>query len=327
MKRLLEWFLLAGVAVCVPSARGEDKVIRLGIIGLDTSHVTAFTNYLNDSKNATGCRVVAAFPGGSPDFPSSATRLEGFTKQLRERHNVEMVGTIEELCTKVDGILLESLDGRPHLDQAKRVIAAKKPFFVDKPVAHNLADTIEIFRLAREANVPCWSSSSLRYAKGVVDARSNKQLGDILGCDVYGSSSWTEFHPDLYLYGIHAVEPLFTVMGPGCEQVRRLKTEGADLVIGTWKGGRIGTFRDLRGGKTPGMAVIYGEKGSVVGQSAGYNPLLVEIVKFFKTGKPPVSAEETIEIYAFMSAADESKARGGQPVLLADVIERAKGKR
>src|SRR5262245_39493700 len=185
MKRILGWALLVGVAVCVPAARGDDKVFRLGIIGLDTSHVTAFTNYLNDSKNATGCRVVAAFPGGSPDFPSSANRLEGFTKQLRERHNVEMVGTIEELCTKVDGILLESLDGRPHLDQAKRVIAAKKPFFVDKPVAHNLADAIEIFRLAREAGVPCWSSSSLRYAKGVIDARSNVQLGKILGCDVY----------------------------------------------------------------------------------------------------------------------------------------------
>jgi predicted dehydrogenase len=238
-----------------------------------------------------------------------------------------MVNSIEELCAKVDGVLLESVDGRPHLDQAKRVIAAKKPLFVDKPVANDLAGVIEIFRLAKENNVPCWSSSSLRYGKGIIDARANEQLGTVVGCDIFGSSSWTQHHPDLYLYGIHAVEPLFTIMGPGCEQVRRVKTGGADLVIGVWKGGRVGTFRDLRGGKSPATAVIYGTKGSALGQSAGYGPLLVEIVKFFKTGKPPVSAEETIEIYAFMSAADESKARGGEAVSVTDVIERAKAKR
>jgi predicted dehydrogenase len=328
MKRALVWMVLAGVSLgSPPPARAAEAVIRLGMIGLDTSHVIAFTTYLHDPKNATGCRVVAAFPGGSPDFPASATRVEAFTRQMRERFGVEMVNSIEELCAKVDGVLLESVDGRPHLDQAKRVIAAKKPLFVDKPVANDLAGVIEIFRLAKENNVPCWSSSSLRYGKGIIDARANEQLGTVVGCDIFGSSSWTQHHPDLYLYGIRAVEPLFTIMGPGCEQVRRVKTGGADLVIGVWKGGRVGTFRDLRGGKSPATAVIYGTKGSALGQSAGYGPLLVEIVKFFKTGKPPVSAEETIEIYAFMSAADESKARGGEAVSVTDVIERAKAKR
>lgn len=328
MKRLWLSGCFLAVLLALPAVvRAEEKVIRLGIIGLDTSHVIAFTNHLNNPKNKTGCRVVAAYPGGSPDFKSSADRLDKFTRDLRERFGVEMVASIEQLCEKVDGVLLESVDGRPHLAQAKPVIAAKKPLFIDKPVAHNLADAIEIFRLAKENNVPCWSSSSLRYGKGIADARSNEQLGKIVGCDVFGSSSWTQHHPDLYLYGIHAAEALFTVMGPGCEQVRRVKTNGADLVVGVWKGGRIGTFRDLRGGKSPATAVIYGTKGSALGQSAGYGPLLEEIVKFFKTGKPPVPAEETIELYAFMSAADESKAQGGAAVSLADVIDRAKGKR
>ena len=332
-------FLLAIAAfatIAVPlTARAEEKVIRLGMIGLDTSHVIAFTSYLNNPKNDTGCRVVAGFPGGSPDFPASADRVGKFTEQLRDKYGLEIVDSIEKLCEKVDGIVLESVDGRPHLAQAKPVIAARKPMFIDKPVAANLTDVIEIFRLAKENNVPVWSSSSLRFGETVAGARTNEALGDIVGCDVFGDSSWAQFHPDLYLYGIHAVEPLFVVMGRGCETVRRIKTEGGDLVVGVWKGGRIGTFRDLGKGRTPASTMIYGTKGShpsrepdsSAKKSGGYEGLEKEIVKFFKTGKVPVSAEETIEIYAFMSAADESKAQNGAPVSVQELIEKSRGKR
>lgn len=317
--------LLVGVGLALPSpARAEEKVIRLGIIGLDTSHVIAFTSHLNNPKNKTGCKVVAAFPGGSPDMKASADRIDKYTSDLRDKYGVEMVKSIEELCQKVDGVLLESVDGRPHLAQAKPVIAAGKPLFVDKPVAANLEDVVEIFRLAKEKNVPIWSSSAFRFVKEVAGARTDETLGKIVGCDVFGSSSWTEHHPDLYLYGIHPVEALFTVMGPGCEQVRRVKTNGTDLVVGTWKDGRIGTFRDLHGGKPAAPVVIVGTAGASTAQSSGYAPLLNEIVQFFKTGKPPVSAEETIEIYAFMSAADESKAQDGAAVSVPALIERAK---
>ena len=310
-------------ALPVAGRAAEEKVIRLGMIGLDTSHVIAFTSYLNNPKNKTGCRVVAGFPGGSPDFPASANRVDKFTEQLRDKYGLEIVNSIEELCEKVDGVMLESVDGRPHLDQAKTAIASGKPLWVDKPVADDLADVIELFRLAKENNVPCWSSSAMRFGEGVAGARSNEELGQIVSCDVFGSSSWAEKHPSLYLYGIHAVEPLFTVMGPGCETVRRVKTDGVDMAIGVWKGGRIGTFRDLRKGKTDFKTIIYGEKSMATGKSSGYAPLLVEIVRFFKTGKPPVTSEETIEIYAFMSAADESAEQGGAAVSIAETIRKA----
>lgn len=303
----------------------EEKVIRLGMIGLDTSHVIAFTSYLNNPKNKTGCRVVAGYPGGSPDFPASANRVEKFTEQLRETHGLEIVDSIEALCEKVDGILLESVDGRPHLEQARIVIEAGLPLFVDKPVADDLADVIKLFRLAKEKKVPCWSSSAMRFGEGVAGARNNEALGQVVACDVFGSSSWAEHHPSLYLYGIHAVEPLFTVMGTGCETVRRIKTDHGDMAVGVWKGGRIGTFRDLRGGKTDFTTIIYGSESMSTGKSSGYSPLLVEIVKFFKTGKPPVPSEETIEIYAFMSAADESEAQGGAAISISEVINRAQG--
>ncbi len=307
-----------------PICQAKEKTFRIGMIGLDTSHVIAFTKIINDPKNNYGCKVVVGYPGGSADMPASADRVEKFTNQLRDQFGVEIVPTIEELCEKVDGVLLESVDGRPHLKQARPVIKAKKPLFIDKPVAANLADVIEIFRLAEQNNVPCWSSSSFRYGEGIVGVQNNERVGEVKGCDVFGSSSWAEHHPDLYLYGIHPVTALFAVMGTGCERVSRYRTESIDLVVGVWKDGRIATFRDLRGGKSDAAVFIYGTKGMVKGKSSGYKPLVDEIVKFFQTGKVPVSVEETIEIYAFMSAADESKALGGAPVFIKTLIEKSK---
>ncbi|MCA9179066.1 MAG: Gfo/Idh/MocA family oxidoreductase [Planctomycetales bacterium] len=303
-----------------------ERLIRLGMIGLDTSHVIAFTSYLNNPKNGAGCKVVAAFPGGSPDFKASADRVDKFTAEMRDKYGVELVDSIEELCQKVDGVLLESVDGRPHLEQARIVMAAGKPLWVDKPVAADLADVIELFRLAKESNVPCWSSSAMRFGTEIANARNNPELGEVVACDVFGSSSWAEKHPSLYLYGIHAVEPLFTVMGTGCESVQRVKTDRGDMVVGIWKGGRIGTFRDLRAGKADFKAIIYGTKKSMTTKASGYEPLLLEIVKFFKTGRPPVTADETIEIYAFMSAADESTAQGGAAISIAETIQKARPK-
>ena len=310
-----------------PEARAEQeqKVFRLGIIGLDTSHVIAFTGLINNSKKNYGCRVVAGYPGGSPDVPDSANRVENFTNQLRDKYGVEIVKSIEELVGKVDGVLLESVDGRPHLKQARPVIAAKKPLFIDKPMAGSLADVIEIFRLSKENNVPCWSSSSLRYTPGAIDAGDNEQIGDVLGCDAYGPCSLEEHHPDLYWYGVHGVEMLFTVMGSGCQSVTRTGAKDFDFVVGTWQGGRIGTFRGLRKGKSGYGATIFGSKGIVqAGKYPGYGPLVDEIIKFFKTGNVPVPSEETTEIFAFMSAADESKAKGGAAVSIAEIIQKAK---
>jgi predicted dehydrogenase len=314
------------------TARGEDKPpLRAGIIGLDTSHVVAFTQTLNNPK-AKGVlarvRVVAAYPGGSADIPASKDRVEGYTKTLRDKYHVEIVDSVEALLQKVDVVLLESVDGRPHLEQVKPVFKAKKPVFIDKPVAGSLADAVEIFRLAKESGTPCFSSSSLRFSKGIRAARSESKFGDILGCDAYGPCSLEPHHPDLFWYGIHGVETLFTIMGTGCESVTRVETDKAEFVTGKWKDGRVGTFRGIRKGKEEYGAIVFGSK--LVGPSGGfdgYEPLVVEICKFFDSGEAPVSAEETLEIYAFMAAADESKRQGGKPVTLASVLKRATEKR
>jgi predicted dehydrogenase len=310
------------------SPKKPSKSLRAGIIGLDTSHVVAFTHLLNapsPKPELSGVRVVAAYPGGSPDIPASRDRLAGFTQELRDKFGVAIVGSIAELIAQVDVVLLESVDGRPHLDQVRPVFRARKPVFIDKPVAGSLADAIEIVELARQAKTSWFSSSSLRFSPGIAAMRQNAKVGAILGCDAHGPCSLESHHPDLFWYGIHGVEALFTVMGTGCETVSRTQTEGGEMVVGVWKGGRIGTFRGLRQGRSDYGATVFGSKGTVPsGGDGGYEPLVVEIVKFFKTGNPPVSAEETLEIFAFMEAADESKRQGGKPVTIEDVMARAR---
>ena len=323
-RHLVVLCLIVSALMILPSITVAQKNFRIGLIGLDTSHVIAFTKQINDPANNYGCRVVAGYPGGSPDVTASSTRLQKFTDQLRDEFGLEIVDSIEELCKKVDGILLESVDGRPHLEQLKPVIAAKLPVFVDKPMAGNLEDVIEMFRLAKENNVPCWSSSSLRFSPGIAGMRNNKEVGDIVGCAAYSPCSLEEHHPDLYWYGVHGVEILFTIMGTGCKTVQRVNTADTDVVVGTWEDGRIGTFRGIRNGKHDYGALVFGTEGIVRNKrEGGYGNLVERIITFFKTGEVPVSAAETIEIFAFMSAADESKLRDGAPVSIQSLIKKA----
>jgi Oxidoreductase family, NAD-binding Rossmann fold len=317
MQRLLLFLLLT----MTTQLRAGD--LRLGIIGLDTSHVTAFTESLNNpaaKDHVAGAKIVAAFKGGSPDIAASATRVDGYTATLRDKYGVKICDTIEELCKDVDGVLIESVDGRPHLAQAKIVIAAKKPLYIDKPVAGTLHDAVEIFRLAQEAGVPIFTASSLRFGKATQAVRQGS-IGKVQNAETSSPAHLEPTHPDLFWYGIHGCESLFTVMGNGCESVKRGATpDGLIEVTGTWKGGRTGIFRES---KTYG-GTAKGEKGEApAGAFDGYGALLVEIVKFFQTRQPPVSAAESLEIYAFMEAADESKRQGGAVVKLSDVMAKA----
>jgi len=296
----------------------EDEPIKVGIIGLDTSHVAAFTALLNDPKSPNhvpGCKVVCAFKGGSPDVESSASRVEGFTKQLQEKWGVEIVDSIETLCSKVDAVLLESVDGRPHLAQARPVFAARKRVFIDKPLAGTYQDALEIAKLSKESGTPFFSASAVRYYDAIIKTKEDPALGKILGCDAYSPASLEPHHPDLFWYGVHGVEALYSVMGPGCESVRCSVDKDTHLVVGKWKDGRTATFRGIRKGKAEYGVTVFEEKGvrsSLALQgSHDYRALLVEIVKFFKTGVSPVPQEEMLEVLAFMQAADVSKTKGG----------------
>lgn len=315
--------LLAGLVAVLSVTLVSAAELRVGMIGLDTSHVTAFTGILNDptaKDHVAGAKVVAGFKGGSPDIESSWSRVEGYTKTLQEKHGVTIYSTIEELCRNVDVVMLESVDGRPHLAQVRPVFAARKPVYIDKPVAGSLKDALEIFRLAKEAKVPVFSASSLRFGKNTLAVRGGA-IGTVTNAWCGSPAHIDKTHPDLFWYGVHGCESLFTVMGTGCESVKRGTTaDGKIEVVGKWKGGRVGVFREVEGYKGHAQ----GTKGAMdVGAYDGYAPLVAAAVKFFETGVAPVSPEETIEIFAFMEASDESKRRGGAEVSLREVLEKA----
>ena len=325
--------LWLGVALCAllvtfwVNARAADRApLRAGMIGLDTSHVPAFAKIFNNPKatgDIAGIRIVAGYPGGT-DIPASRDRVKGFTEQLRGM-GIEIFDSIPKLLETVDVVLLESVDGRIHLQEAIPVIKAGKPLFIDKPVAGSLADAIVIYELAKKHNVPCFSSSSVRFSPGIQELLKNEKLGTIERAATWGPCTYQEGTPDMFFYGIHGIEPLYALMGTGCETVARIQSKDTDLVSGVWKDGRIGTYRGIRKNKAEFGAVAFGSKGIVqTGREGGYEELCAEVGRFFKTGKPPVRAEETIEIFAFMEAADESKRQGAAPVSLAGVLAKAK---
>lgn len=319
------FLLLAGSCFAAAVASGAD--LRIGIVGCDTSHATAFTKIFNDptdKNHLEGGKVVAAFKGGSPDIKESAGRIDGIVKQLQEKYGVKMVDSVEELCKDADVVLLESLDGRPKLEQIRPIIAAHKPVFIDKPVAASLKDVIEIDRLARENHVPWFSSSAYRYYESMIDVKTNN-VGEIRSAVSYGPCELESHHPDLFWYGIHPTEALFVIMGTGCESVSRTASPLTDVVTGTWQGGKVGTLIGQRSASTH-KVIVFGSKGIAEQKGDGdYAPLVRQIMKFFQTGIAPVSNAETVEIYAFMEAADESKREGGKPVKIADVMRKNGG--
>lgn len=327
---MLRPLLLAAALLVTTALRAAEAApIRIGIVGLDTSHVIVFAKTFNvptDPNYLPGAKVVAGFKGGSPDVASSASRVDEFTKQLVDTYGVKIYDSIEELAKNVDAIMIEAVDGRPHLDQFRRVLSAKKPVFIDKPLAGSLKDAVEIVRLAKESGVAIFSSSSLRYPAEPIPPKLAK-IGEVSTAYSVGPAELEPHHPDLYWYGIHSVEALYTVMGAGCTQVVRTHTPTVDVVTGLWPNGRVGTAQGNRAGYKGYSVTVVGTKGTaVVGDKQGYKGLSVEVLKFFQTGVSPVTPETTLEIMAFMEAADESKRRGGAPVTLAEVLKKAGAK-
>ncbi|RPH99178.1 MAG: gfo/Idh/MocA family oxidoreductase [Calditrichaeota bacterium] len=325
MKRHYELHLLFFCAVTLGFADTQPRAGRVGIIGLDTSHSVEFTKLLNDTSvdaDLDGYRVVAAFPFGSRDITSSASRIPQYTETVKAM-GVKIVDSIEELLAASDVILLETNDGRPHLQQALKVIESGKPLFVDKPVAAELAHVFALYQAAAEHQTPIFSASSLRYMEKAQAIRLGA-IGVVVGAETYSPAFLEPTHPDLYWYGIHGVELLYTVMGTGCERVMRASSAGSDVVIGVWENGRIGTFRGLRDGHHDYGGTAFGtDRIEAISPYEGYRPLLVEIVRFFRSGVAPISPEETLEIYTFMTAADISKQNNGSPIMLRDIWEKA----
>ena len=292
-------------------------MMKLGMVGLDTSHCLAFTNLLNDPENQfhiSGAKVVKAFPGGSEVFSFSRDRVGKFTSDLRCM-NIEMTGRIEDL-SGMDGYFLESVDGNQHLEQFKVLAKFGKPVFIDKPLACSYADAMEIAKIAKKENIPVMTASAIRYAKGIDGLLEADEK--VESCEAFGPMSILEDYRDYFWYGIHSAEVLFSFMGTGCRQVQTFSSNKIDMIVGVWEDGRIGTLRGNRTGADNFGCLITTDKttkaGFVSGEIPYYAMMLKKVIPFLQTGISPIDLSESLEIIAFLDGASKSRASGGKSI-------------
>nr|WP_246021431.1 Gfo/Idh/MocA family oxidoreductase [Paenibacillus lentus] len=293
--------------------------LQIGMIGLDTSHVSIFAKLLHrdeaePSSRLFGATVGYAYPGGSSRMELSYSRVDRYRNELVSQYGVQMLDSIEAVAEASDAIMIESVDGSTHLEQFRIVAPYGKPVFIDKPFTTSLEDAYEILALAERNKVTIMSSSSLRYAEALTNAVQLEELGEIIGADVRGPMPFVQGQADYFWYGVHSVEMLFAIMGQGCRKVHTICSGDHEVIIGCWSDGRIGTVRGRRQGGGFG-AVIHRHRGSdyvdiQTGSKPYYESLLEQVIDFFRTGHSPVSLKETLEIIGFLEAANRSRETG-----------------
>ncbi len=306
-------------------------MLRLGIVDCDTSHVVAFTQRLNhididEEQWVEGARVVAAVPGTSLVSPE---RIAGFVQQLRG-YDIAILDRPDQLLGRVDAILIESIDGSVHLERALPFIEAGLPLFVDKPLATSLAAARRLVEAAQARGVPLGSASALRYAPEVREVlRRREEFGTVLGADTHTPALLHPRNPGLFHYGVHGVEMLAALLGPGCRTIRCTLEEGTEVVVGRWADGRLGTVRGTRRGPYALGFTAFCER-QVIARAIDarfcYRELLKAVVGMFETGRWLLPPEELLESVAFQEAALRSAQRGGEEVPLAHHEEDADGR-
>ena len=315
----------------------------MGILGMDNYQAVEYVQFFNNPKaeaDLSGLRVTAVYPVTSASYPDSDILTQRWKEQLLNLYKdqaevppVKMVSSIPELLEHCDAVMIWSLDGRLHLEQARPVLLAKKRLFIGRPVAASPADALAIFQLAEETQTPCWSCSQHRFSPGFSGMRNHPEVGPVLGCDVYGGYDVKATEADQFTRSLHSLETLYTIMGSGCGQVSCASTPTAESITAIWKDGRVGTYRGIKSGTVKYSATVFGEKGvstaGIYGHGVpvkgivptddkymGYGGLAIELAKFFKGGEPPVKPAETLEILALLTAAEQSKAQQGVAVPL-----------
>ena len=280
--------------------------MKLGIIGLDSSHAVQFSRILNGERepfHIGGHPVTAAYPGPvSQDFDMSRDRMENFTREVAGDWGVKLYSSIAEVMKNSDAVFLEQVDARRRLEQFREMVCFGKPIYVDKPFALNTADCREMFKLAEQYGVPVLSTSSLRFADGLTAALKQCEWHSVIGADFFGPMPFTATQPGYFWYGVHMADMLYRTMGTGCSKVSVIHTRGNRCGNGNFGG------------------TIFHESGSVfidVSQDKrGYYECLVEqIIRMFDTGQSPVTRQEMTEVVRFLEAAGESLTTGREVVL------------
>jgi len=288
--------------------------LRLGVVGLD-GHGPVFIEQLNGPDcPVPGMRVTAAMP--VPSVMVSEQQLEENVKFVTGR-GVRITDNPSELAEQADGILILHDDGSKHYELAELFAGKGKPLFVDKPLEASTAKAAELVALCRKHDCPLFTASSLRFSLEMQAALENGAGGAVISAMVYSPYMERPTMPGWIYYAIHAVEPLYQLMGTGCREVRCIQSAYGPVAAGLWQDGRTGIARAVAGGHHGYGFTVWRERMTEVAQvdiDSIYQELLKKIKEFFATGVSPVAPEASLEAMAFMEAANKSMAGNGKAV-------------
>lgn len=298
-----------------------SDALKIGLVGLDSSHCVEYARLLHDAahpQHVSGARIVAAYAGGSPDWPLSITRVAGFQEQMKNEFGVPTYDSIEEVTPQADAIMILSVDGRVHLDQFEIVARSGKPVYIDKPLSVTIAGAAQILAIAESTGTRIFSSSVWRYSRGLNEAMAELD-GSCRHAHLHGQWPIEDGLHGWFYYGIHQVEMLYAAMGTGCLRVACTRDGDVEIITGFWPDGRIGTIATNHSESRPFGGWLLGEKSSALVEVKDtkydrYHAFLNSALEFFRGAEALVSTTETLETIAFMEAASQSAVRSGIPL-------------
>lgn len=282
--------------------------MRIGAIGIDSSHLGAFAGRINALHRAGGtpCQVVGHWTadagGASPELLAAAANHAGTPAPDFDR-----------LLAGVDGVMVLDVDGARHAGSVIAALNRGLPVFVDKPMTCSLADAERVLAAARQPGTRCFSASCLRFAAGVTDIPRDG-LGKIVAVDAFGSDQTREPMSGLWYYGCHTVEMVGAIMGPGVRRVRGCEVQERTVADFEYRDGRLARLRFERSGYASFGATVHGTHG--VHQfrddlAGAYDRLVGAMVRFFEGGPAPVDLRETVEHVGAIEAVHRSISADG----------------
>lgn len=299
-------------------ASSAPKTLQLGAIGVDSSHLPEFARRMQEMGAAgkTRCRLTQMWTDGQHDMP--AEYVEKWGAQARA-HGVVDCDDCDAMLDAVDGVLVLRVDGNKHLEDARKALTLGLPVYIDKPLACDLAEARTIKALADQYGARCYSASSLRFAREVEEAINNKSIGEIVAIEAYGPGNLSAVMDGLFYYGVHAIEMVDALWGPGVNRVRTTFMRDRDLVDLAYHDGRFAHLRMERQGGYEFGATLHGTKGVhsfCVNFDGVYDRLVAGMVGFFEGGQAPTSLDSLIENVAVMAAGNRSAAEDNRWVSL-----------
>ena len=270
------------------------------------------TKYLGgqplESVRIPGARVTHIWT----DDPADAPRV---AKASRIEH---VVAQPEEVIGHVDAVIVATDDGDDHVRRARPFIEAGLPVFVDKPMATNIADLNQFLRWHLDGKT-ILSTSGMRYmpeTRQITERR--EQLGDLRWLTSFTSKTWER-------YGIHALEAIYPVLGPGFISAQTNHQAGSDIVHLTHRSGvpvTLAAIHDASG--SFGAVHAYGTKGDLPLKLAdtytAFRAQLVAFIELLRTGTRPLPCSQTLELMTIIIAGIRSREQGGAKITLADIF-------